>query len=183
MSFFLSVENSIDIESAAKRLAEQLGVGETSYPQSTAISALEALSCSLLVIDNLETLWFSNKAAAQKDTERFLKHLSDIPALTLIVTSRDSIPPSGVQWSNPQAAGLATLSLDQIADRSQLTAEREALDKLLDGVDCEPLAVTLLPQLAALGNAPFFNGGMTARLHSSALEVVTAVEREPVGAL
>ncbi|KAH7097892.1 hypothetical protein BKA62DRAFT_674677 [Auriculariales sp. MPI-PUGE-AT-0066] len=136
--FFLSVENSIDIESAAKRLAEQLGVGETSDPQSAVISALEALSCSLLVIDNLNYVPY---AAAQKDTERFLQ-----PVWT---------------WSNARAVGLVTLSLDaardtfeQIAGHSQLATECQSLDELLAGVDCVPLAVTLLAQLGALSNAP-----------------------------
>ncbi|KAH7099945.1 hypothetical protein BKA62DRAFT_659196 [Auriculariales sp. MPI-PUGE-AT-0066] len=159
--FFVSVEDVIDIESAAKRLAEQLGVGETSDPQSAAISALQTLSRSLMVIDNLETLWFSNNAAAQKDTERFLQRLADIPSLTLIVTSRGSVTPSGIEWTNDQSAELDAISLDaaretfeQIAGRPQVTTECDALDKLLTGVDCMPLAVTLLAQLARHNNSP-----------------------------
>ncbi|KAH7043893.1 hypothetical protein BKA62DRAFT_780494 [Auriculariales sp. MPI-PUGE-AT-0066] len=139
----------------AKRLAEQLGVGETSDPQSAVISVLQTLSRSLLVIDNLETLWFSNNAAAQKTTERFLQRLADVPSLTLIVTSRGSVTPSGIEWTNDQSAELEAISLDaaretfeQIAGRPQVTTECDALDKLLAGVDCMPLAVTLLAQLA-----------------------------------
>ncbi|KAH7099948.1 P-loop containing nucleoside triphosphate hydrolase protein [Auriculariales sp. MPI-PUGE-AT-0066] len=159
--FFVSVEDVIDIESAAKRLAEQLGVGETSDPQSAAISALQTLSRSLLVIDNLETLWFSNNAAAQKDAERFLQRLADIPSLTLIVTSRGSVTPSGIEWTNDQSAELEAISLnaaretfEQIAGRPSLATELEALDQLLTGVDCMPLAVTLLAQLARQKNSP-----------------------------
>ncbi|KAH7102229.1 hypothetical protein BKA62DRAFT_121758 [Auriculariales sp. MPI-PUGE-AT-0066] len=159
--FFLSVEDVIDIESAARRLAEQLGVGETSDPQSAAISALQALTRSLLVIDNLETLWFSNNAAAQKDTERFLQRLADVPFLTLIVTSRGSVTPSGIEWTNDQSAELEAISLDaaretyeQIAGRPSLETELAALDQLLTGVDCMPLAVTLLAQLARQKNSP-----------------------------
>ncbi|KAH7102222.1 hypothetical protein BKA62DRAFT_121534 [Auriculariales sp. MPI-PUGE-AT-0066] len=159
--FFLSVEDVIDIESAAKRLAEQLGVGETSDPQSAAISALQALTRSLLVIDNLETLWFSNNAAAQKDTERFLQRLVDVQTLTVIVTSRGSVTPSGIEWTNDLPAELETISLEaaqetfeQIAGRPSLETELAALDELLTGVDCMPLAVTLLAQLARQKNSP-----------------------------
>ncbi|KAH7099942.1 hypothetical protein BKA62DRAFT_831427 [Auriculariales sp. MPI-PUGE-AT-0066] len=159
--FFVSVEDVIDIESAAKRLAEQLGVGETSDPQSAAISALQTLSRSLLVIDNLETLWFSNNAAAQKDAERFLQRLADVSSLTLIVTSRGSVTPSGIEWTNDQSAELQAISLnaaretyEQIAGRPSLATELEALDQLLTGVDCMPLAVTLLAQLTHQKNSP-----------------------------
>ncbi|KAH7098274.1 hypothetical protein BKA62DRAFT_375355 [Auriculariales sp. MPI-PUGE-AT-0066] len=159
--FFVSVEDVIDIESAAKRLAEQLGVGETSDPQSAAISALQPLSRSLLVIDNLETLWFSNNGAAQKDAERFLQRLADVPSLTLIVTSRGSVTPSGIEWTNDQSAELDAISLnaaretfEQIAGRPSLATEFTALDELLTGVDCMPLAVTLLAQLARQKNSP-----------------------------
>ncbi|KAH7102247.1 P-loop containing nucleoside triphosphate hydrolase protein [Auriculariales sp. MPI-PUGE-AT-0066] len=159
--FFVSVEDVIDIESAAKRLAEQLGVGDTSDPQSAAISALQTLSRSLLVIDNLETLWFSNNAAAQKDTERFLQRLADVPSLTLIVTSRGSVTPSGIEWTNDQSAELEAISLEaaqetfeQIAGRPSLATELAALGQLLACVDCMPLAVTLLAQLARQKNSP-----------------------------
>ncbi|KAH7098638.1 hypothetical protein BKA62DRAFT_674146 [Auriculariales sp. MPI-PUGE-AT-0066] len=159
--FFLSVEDVIDIESASKRLVEQLGVEEASDPLSAAISAFMALPRSLLIIDNLETLWFGNNAAARTDTERMIQRLAHIPSLTLIVTSRGSLLPSGVRWSNAQSAELETISLDaaretfeQLAGRHKLETEHIALDTLLASLDCVPLAVTLLGQLAQLNNAP-----------------------------
>ncbi|KAH7098669.1 hypothetical protein BKA62DRAFT_362394 [Auriculariales sp. MPI-PUGE-AT-0066] len=159
--FFVPVEDLIDIESAAKRLAEQLGVGETNDPLSAAISALQSLPRSLLILDNLETLWFGNNAAAQKEVEHMLQRLAAIPSLALIVTSRGSVPPSGVQWSNAMSAELEPISLDaardvfeQIVGQPQRGAEHDALDLLLAGVDCIPLAVTLLAQLAQLKNKP-----------------------------
>ncbi|KAH7100822.1 hypothetical protein BKA62DRAFT_771068 [Auriculariales sp. MPI-PUGE-AT-0066] len=142
--FFVSVEDLIDVESAAQP-----------------ISALSALPRSLLVIDNLETLWLGNNAAAQVDTQRMLERLADIPSLTLIVTSRGSVPPSGINWSNVQSAELEAISLDaardtfvQIAGRPQLTAECAALDELIISVDCVPLAVTLLARLGQQKNSP-----------------------------
>ncbi|KAH7102224.1 hypothetical protein BKA62DRAFT_121587 [Auriculariales sp. MPI-PUGE-AT-0066] len=62
---------------------------------------------------------------------------------------------------NDQSAELETISLDaaremfeQIAGRPSLGTELEALDELLAGVDCTPLAVTLLAQLARQDNSP-----------------------------
>ncbi|KAH7099918.1 hypothetical protein BKA62DRAFT_772044 [Auriculariales sp. MPI-PUGE-AT-0066] len=137
--FFVSVEDVIDIESAATRLAEQLGVGETSDPQSAAISALQTCSRSLLIIDNLETLWFSNNAAAQKDTER----PADVRSLTLISAELEAI-----------SLDAARETFEQIAGRPSLATEFTALDQLLTGVDYIPLAVTLLAQLARQKNSP-----------------------------
>ncbi|KAH7099941.1 hypothetical protein BKA62DRAFT_772066 [Auriculariales sp. MPI-PUGE-AT-0066] len=133
------------------------------------LSALVKLVCESLNVriaimgpgDNLETLWFSNNGAAQKDTERFLQRLADVQSLTLIVTSRGSVTPSGIEWTNDQSAELQAISLnaaretfEQIAGRPSLATELEALDKLLTGVDCMPLAVTLLAQLARQKNSP-----------------------------
>ncbi|KAH7101915.1 hypothetical protein BKA62DRAFT_756997 [Auriculariales sp. MPI-PUGE-AT-0066] len=161
--YFISVEDLIDAGSAAQRLADQLALPNTNDPLSAAITSLQKLPRSLLVVDNLETLWFSNNAAAQKATKHMLQRLAGIPSLTLIVTSRGSVPPSGIHWTNARSAGLEPISLDaarvtfnHIARYSHLALapECETLDILLNGVDCLPLAVTLLAQLAQLGNSP-----------------------------
>ncbi|KAH7101911.1 hypothetical protein BKA62DRAFT_756995 [Auriculariales sp. MPI-PUGE-AT-0066] len=161
--FFISVEDLIDTQSAAQRLAVQLALPQTNDPLSAAITALQQLSRSLLVIDNLETLWLSNNAAAQKTTRHMLQRLAGIPSLALIITSRGLVPPSGVQWTNARSAALESISLDAARDTFDqitgnphlaLAVEREMLDILLISVDCMPLAVTLLAQLAQLGNSP-----------------------------
>ncbi|KAH7088680.1 hypothetical protein BKA62DRAFT_835533 [Auriculariales sp. MPI-PUGE-AT-0066] len=143
--FFVSMEALIDID--------------TLY--QAAIAHLASLQHPLLVIDNLETLWFANNASARNDTETFLSRLAQIPSLTLIVTSRGAIPPGGVQWSNKQSAELATLSLDaarntfiQIATLPSEPTEKAALDTLLGEIDYVPLAVTLISRLALLKNSP-----------------------------
>ncbi|KAH7092875.1 hypothetical protein BKA62DRAFT_63983 [Auriculariales sp. MPI-PUGE-AT-0066] len=159
--YFVSVEGASDVGAAAKLLAGQLGLPESSDPLSAAISHLETIPRGLLIVDDLETLLFSNTAAAQRETERMLQRLAGIPTLTLIITSRGAVPPNGIRWSYAPSAGLETISLpaaretfEQIAGRPDLASERNALDTLLTNVDCMPLAVTLLAQLAQLKNPP-----------------------------
>ncbi|KAH7086651.1 hypothetical protein BKA62DRAFT_236493 [Auriculariales sp. MPI-PUGE-AT-0066] len=159
--FFVSMEALIDIDLASARLAKHLDLAESADPLSAAIAHLASLQHPLLVIDNLETLWFANNASARNDTETFLSRLAQVPSLTLIVTSRGAIPPGGVQWSNKQSAELPTLSLDaarntftQIATLPSEPAEKAALVTLLGEIDYVPLAVTLISRLALLKNSP-----------------------------
>ncbi|KAH7102005.1 hypothetical protein BKA62DRAFT_151430, partial [Auriculariales sp. MPI-PUGE-AT-0066] len=159
--FFISVEGMIDIDAASTHLANQLGLDATSEPLSNAIAYLQSLPRALLVVDNLETLWFSKNASARVDTEQFLSRLAEVSSLTLLITSRGAVPPDGVQWSNPQSTELAQLSLDaardtfvQIATLPVEFTEQAVLDTLLIELDCVPLAVTLLAKLAVLKNSP-----------------------------
>ncbi|KAH7102707.1 hypothetical protein BKA62DRAFT_756380, partial [Auriculariales sp. MPI-PUGE-AT-0066] len=159
--YFVSVEGASDVGAAAQLLAGQLGLPESSDPLSAAISYFETIPRALLVVDNLETLLFTKNAAAQKDTERMLQRLAGIPTLTLIITSRGAVPPNGIRWSYAPSAGLEAISLaaaretfEQIVGQPELASERDALDTLLANVDCMPLAVTLLAQLAQLNNPP-----------------------------
>ncbi|KAH7092782.1 hypothetical protein BKA62DRAFT_66947 [Auriculariales sp. MPI-PUGE-AT-0066] len=159
--YFVSVEGASDVGAAAQLLAGQLGLPESSDPLSVAISHLETIPRALLIVDNLETLLFTKNAAAQKETERMLQRLAGIPTLTLIITSRGAVPPNGIRWSYAPSAGLEAISLpaaretfEQISGQPELASERNALDTLLANVDCMPLAVTLLAQLAQLKNPP-----------------------------
>ncbi|KAH7090128.1 P-loop containing nucleoside triphosphate hydrolase protein [Auriculariales sp. MPI-PUGE-AT-0066] len=159
--FFISVEGMIDIDAASTHLANHLGLDASSDPLSSAIGYLQSLPRALLVVDNLETLWFSNNASACVDIEQFLSRLAEVSSLTLLITSRGAVPPDGVQWSNTQSAELAQLSLDaardtfvQIATLPAESTEQAVLDTLLIELDCVPLAVTLLAKLAVRKNSP-----------------------------
>ncbi|KAH7097257.1 hypothetical protein BKA62DRAFT_774476 [Auriculariales sp. MPI-PUGE-AT-0066] len=134
--FFISVEGMIDIDAASTHLANHLGLDASSDPLSSAIGYLQSLPRALLVVDNLETLWFSNNASACVDTEQFLSRLAEVSSLTLLITSRGAVPPDGI----------ATLPAE--------STEQAVLDTLLIELDCVPLAVTLLAKLAVRKNSP-----------------------------
>ncbi|KAH7098963.1 hypothetical protein BKA62DRAFT_333125 [Auriculariales sp. MPI-PUGE-AT-0066] len=160
--FFISVEGVIDMEGAIAQLAKQLGVQHPTDPLSASISFLMSLPRVLLVIDNLETLWFSKDDSAQTGTAQLFRRLKDITSLTLIVTCRSGTTPDGIIWSNESSAELRPISLDAAYDTfvtlsrpPETTAEEASLKDLLRAVDCVPLAVTLLARLAKLpGKSP-----------------------------
>ncbi|KAH7102762.1 hypothetical protein BKA62DRAFT_829043 [Auriculariales sp. MPI-PUGE-AT-0066] len=110
--FFISVEGMIDVEAAAKELARAFGLQDSQDPLSATVHHLQASKPTLLIIDNLETLWFRDNAALRIDTERMLTRLADVSSLTLIITCRGAVVPSGVDWSNAQSAVILPISLE-----------------------------------------------------------------------
>ncbi|KAJ6556310.1 hypothetical protein B0H19DRAFT_862471, partial [Mycena capillaripes] len=88
---------------------------------------------SLLVLDNLETLWEPRQL--RKDIENFLRLLADVETLALVVTLRGAERPAGVQWTRPfvkplkpLAQAAARQTLIDIADDTHDIAE---IDKIL----------------------------------------------------
>ncbi|KAH7100043.1 hypothetical protein BKA62DRAFT_758272 [Auriculariales sp. MPI-PUGE-AT-0066] len=125
------------------------------------LSYLASLPQAMLVLDNLETLWFSEKPTVRNQTALLLEHLASITSLVLVITSRAGVAPNCVQWSNADFTELPPISLDaaldtfiQTAGRPEESTELFALETLLRGVDFMPLAITLLAQLAQLKNPP-----------------------------
>ncbi|KAH7091827.1 hypothetical protein BKA62DRAFT_776206 [Auriculariales sp. MPI-PUGE-AT-0066] len=126
--FFISVEGVIDMEGAIALLAKQLGVQHPTDSLAASISFLMSLPRVLLVIDNLETLWFSKDDSAQAAALLLMESFGQTRALP---------------------------SYDPFPSMQQTTAEEVSLKGLLQAVDCVPLAVTLLARLAKLpGKCP-----------------------------
>ncbi|KAJ7136258.1 P-loop containing nucleoside triphosphate hydrolase protein, partial [Mycena filopes] len=104
---------------------------------------------SLLVLDNLETLW--EPVELRKEIEEFLSLLTDINILSLMVTMRGAERPSKVQWTRPFLLPLRPLAphaaqkvfLD-IADDGHLPEE---INQVLELTDNVPLAICLLAHL------------------------------------
>ncbi|KAJ7480757.1 P-loop containing nucleoside triphosphate hydrolase protein [Mycena latifolia] len=104
---------------------------------------------TLLVLDNLETIWETRDSRAT--VEKFLALIADIDHLALIITMRGAERPAGVQWTHPFVEPLKPLSQD--AARKTLTDildsdhTLEEIDKLLLLADNMPLAIDLLAHL------------------------------------
>ncbi|KAH7091826.1 hypothetical protein BKA62DRAFT_776205 [Auriculariales sp. MPI-PUGE-AT-0066] len=180
--FFVSVEGVIDMESAAVRLANALGLPPSKEPLETAISYLHKQSPNrvLLVIDNFETLWFHDDRAAETDTVDLFQRLQTVPSLTLIVTCRSGVSPNGVSWSTaklqPIALSAAHATFVHIAGAVAGAAEERSLSELLRAVDCVPLAVTLLARLAKVpGNPP---SSLLQRWHSEHTKMTKTSDRD-----
>ncbi|KZS91537.1 hypothetical protein SISNIDRAFT_394736, partial [Sistotremastrum niveocremeum HHB9708] len=115
----------------------------------------------LLVLDNAETFWLTLE---QHKVSELLQQLSTIPAITLLLTMRGLVQPSGVRWDWLPSVEILT---DTAAQNTFLAIAPDAqsgqqLNSLLGKVDYVPLAVTLLASLAQTENL----GTLHARLEN-----------------
>ncbi|KAF8181380.1 P-loop containing nucleoside triphosphate hydrolase protein [Mycena galopus ATCC 62051] len=104
---------------------------------------------SLLVLDNLETIWEPRESRAE--VEKFLSSLADIDHLALVITMRGAERPANLQWSRPFLAPLKPLPYDaahqtfvDIADGGHSSDD---IDKILKLTDNMPLAIDLIAHL------------------------------------
>ncbi|KAJ7482559.1 P-loop containing nucleoside triphosphate hydrolase protein, partial [Mycena latifolia] len=104
---------------------------------------------SLLILDNLETVWETKESRA--DVEKLLALLGDIEHLTLIITMRGAERPANVQWTRPFLEPLKPLSQEaarntfiDIVDDGYTV---EDIDKILLLADNMPLAIDLIAHL------------------------------------
>ncbi|KAJ7477514.1 hypothetical protein FB451DRAFT_190982 [Mycena latifolia] len=104
---------------------------------------------SLLILDNLETVWEPKESRA--DVEKLLALLEDIEHLTLIITMRGAERPASVRWTHPFLQPLQPLAQDaarktfiDIVDDGYTI---EDIDKILLLADNMPLAIDLIAHL------------------------------------
>ncbi|KAJ7874960.1 hypothetical protein B0H14DRAFT_3130870 [Mycena olivaceomarginata] len=104
---------------------------------------------SLLIFDELETLWESTESRG--DVEELLSLLTDINHLALMITMRGAERPAKVQWTRPFLLPLkpldqkaARLTFIDIADDKH---DLDQVDKILSLTDNMPLAINLLAHL------------------------------------
>ncbi|KAJ7907794.1 hypothetical protein B0H13DRAFT_1464352, partial [Mycena leptocephala] len=107
-------------------------------------------SDSLLILDNLETLW--EPAESRGKMEEFLSLLTGVDQLALLITMRGAERPAKVAWTHPFLPALKPLEQDaarqtfiDIADNTHTPNE---VDKVLSLTDNLPLAISLIAQLA-----------------------------------
>ncbi|KAJ7773903.1 P-loop containing nucleoside triphosphate hydrolase protein, partial [Mycena metata] len=104
---------------------------------------------SLLILDNLETVWEPTKS--RQEIEEFLSLLTGINSLALIITMRGAERPSKVQWTRPFLPPLPPLGqdaarklfIDIVDDKHPL----EAVDQVLSLTGNMPLSISLLAHL------------------------------------
>ncbi|KAJ7751681.1 P-loop containing nucleoside triphosphate hydrolase protein [Mycena metata] len=104
---------------------------------------------TLLILDNLETVW--EPAESRKEVEELISLLMDITSLALMITMRRAERPSKVQWTRPFLPPLEPLT-QEAAQRmfADITDDRhptEEVDKVLGLTDNMPLSISLLAHL------------------------------------
>ncbi|KAJ7192049.1 hypothetical protein GGX14DRAFT_596543 [Mycena pura] len=147
--FFLSCEATSTSDSLVQALLKLFGLSvdasSSTSPSDTLVLYLQSLASKcLLCLDNLETPWDSDK----DQVETLLVKIVAVRHLTLVITSRDSDRPRGIKWSElkpiqPLATEAAIKTWNAISH-----SHDEFSILLIQAVECIPLAVTLLAQLA-----------------------------------
>ncbi|KAJ7495579.1 hypothetical protein FB451DRAFT_1164307 [Mycena latifolia] len=104
---------------------------------------------SLLILDNLETVWEPKESRA--NVEKLLALLEDIEHLTLIITMRGAERPASVRWTHPFLLPLQPLAQDAarktFIDIVDDGCAVEDIDKILLLADNMPLAIDLIAHL------------------------------------
>ncbi|KAJ7903205.1 P-loop containing nucleoside triphosphate hydrolase protein, partial [Mycena leptocephala] len=148
--FFVTCDSSATKLELAAHIGVHLGLKPGKDLTRPVIQHFSCGPPSLLILDNLETVW--EPAESRGDIEELLSLLTDIKHLALIITMRGAERPSKVHWTRPfllpleplrQEAALQTFI--DIADDRHDPAE---VDKILLLTDNMPLAINLLAQLA-----------------------------------
>ena len=104
---------------------------------------------TLLVLDNFETPW--DPLQTRSEIESLLAEITSITTLVCIITMRGLQKPSGTRWSNvlPPLQPLDMKSALAIFKAISGEEDRYAIE-LIQAVDCVPLAVTLMANLASV---------------------------------
>ncbi|KAJ6521804.1 hypothetical protein DFH09DRAFT_997448 [Mycena vulgaris] len=148
--FFLSCEAVLTADSLALDLLQLFGLSADSSgsrsPSDILVSFAQSMTLKcLLCLDNFETTWDSDK-----DHVELLLSKIAVPHLTLIITSRDSDRPRGIKWTAPLLPPIQPLTVAAALETwDTISHGHDDFSLLLiNAVDCIPLAVTLLSQLA-----------------------------------
>ncbi|KAJ7457763.1 hypothetical protein FB451DRAFT_1509051 [Mycena latifolia] len=104
---------------------------------------------SLLILDNLETLWEPRES--RLEVEKFLALLADVDHLALVITMRGAERPANVRWTRPFLEPLKPLTQDAARQTFMDIADNghtfEEIDKILLLVNNMPLAIDLIAHL------------------------------------
>ncbi|KAJ7459312.1 P-loop containing nucleoside triphosphate hydrolase protein, partial [Mycena latifolia] len=147
--FFVSCDGASTAVQLAAFIGAHLGLKPGRDLTRAVIRHFTSNSPSLLILDNLETIWEPRESRGE--VEKFLTLLADIEHLALIITMRGAERPANVRWTHPFLAPLKPLGQDaarktfiDIADDGYAV---EDIDKILHLTDNMPLAIDLVAHL------------------------------------
>ncbi|KAH9034092.1 hypothetical protein EDB85DRAFT_1033912 [Lactarius pseudohatsudake] len=117
------------------------------------LSALGSEKC-ILCLDNFESPW-DQPGPSRGAVEMLLADITALPSVTVLITMRGGERPKGTAWTLPMLPPLTNFPRDAAKRTWESLAGTcdEWAEKLIDAVDCLPLAVTLLGSLAEVSTA------------------------------
>ncbi|KAJ7749451.1 hypothetical protein B0H16DRAFT_1219263, partial [Mycena metata] len=147
--FFVSCETATSKVELAGLVGAHLGMKPGQDLTQAVLYHLSECTPTLLVLDNLETVW--EPFESRKEMEEFLSLLTDIGSLALIITMRGTERPPKVQWTQPFLLPLQPLSQEaaqrmflDIADDQQ---SMEEVNQLLGFTDNMLLSINLIAHM------------------------------------
>ena len=134
----------------------QPGTTSDSYSvglETRVLSALGSEEC-ILCLDNFESPW-DQPGPSKTAVEMLLADITALSSVTVLITMRGGERPKVTAWTLPMLRPLANLPRDAAKRTWESLAGTcdEWAEKLIDAVDCLPLAVTLLGSLAEVSTA------------------------------
>ncbi|KAJ7021400.1 P-loop containing nucleoside triphosphate hydrolase protein, partial [Mycena alexandri] len=147
--FFIACDGSANKVELASVIGAHLGLKPGKDLTKGVLQHLSSALPTLLILDNLETLW--DPVESRKEIEEFLSLLTDITSLALVITMRGAEKPSKVQWTRPFLLPLQPLpreaAQNMFLDIADDNHRMEEVDQVLSLTDNMPLAIHLLAHL------------------------------------
>ncbi|KAJ6603342.1 P-loop containing nucleoside triphosphate hydrolase protein, partial [Mycena vulgaris] len=126
-----------------------IGLKSGRHLQRLVVDHFSRRTSSLLILDNLETLW--DVIQSRREVEEFLSLLTGVQHLALIITMRGAERPAKVRWTHPFLPPLQPLT-DEAARQTFLDIADDfhnpnEVTQVLQLTDNMPLAVDLIAHL------------------------------------
>ncbi|KAJ7857962.1 hypothetical protein B0H14DRAFT_678239, partial [Mycena olivaceomarginata] len=148
--FFVACSSAMTTLELVNLIGAHLGLKPSKDLTQGVLQHLSSNPPSLLILDELETLW--EPASSRGDIEELLSLLTGVEDLAFMITMRGAERPAKVLWTRPFLRSLkpldeqaARLTFVDIADSGH---SQEEVDQILSLTDNMPLAISLLAHLA-----------------------------------
>ncbi|KAJ7891116.1 hypothetical protein B0H13DRAFT_2530154, partial [Mycena leptocephala] len=147
--FFVACDSAATQVELAALIGAHVGLKPGKDLTHPVIQYFSSSSKSLLILDNLETLW--EPVESRGKIEEFLSLLTGVDHLALVITMRGAERPAKVAWTHPFLPTLKSLEQDAarqtFIDIADSTHDPKEVDKVLSLTDNLPLAISLIAHL------------------------------------
>jgi len=147
--FFVACDSATNKFELAALIGTYLGLKPGRDLTQPVVQHFTSGPSSLLILDNLETVW--EPAESRGDVEELLFLLTDVEHLALMITMRGAERPAKVCWTRPFLLPLQPLEQEAarqaFIDITDGRHDSEEVDRVLLLTDNMPLAVNLLAHL------------------------------------
>ncbi|KAJ7858300.1 P-loop containing nucleoside triphosphate hydrolase protein, partial [Mycena leptocephala] len=147
--FFVACDSAATQVELAALIGTHLGLKPEKDLTRAVIQHFSGSPPSLLILDNLETLW--EPTESQANIEEFLSLLTGVEHLALVITMQGAERPAKVAWTRPFLRPLKPLEQDAACqtfiDIADNTHNPKEVDKILSLTDNMPLTINLLAHL------------------------------------